>query len=278
MRNGTLRWAGRRADDMVRRDDEVGTMRSGQFFVVERQYSGFAGQALGGYVGGVMSVMAGLPLEVSLRAPVPVEVPLQLDVDDAGVVRVLAEDRVLAEGIESRPQIQAPPPPPLDAARSAAARYPGFDRHLFPTCFCCGPGLAEGEGLRIFPGRVGESPIVAARWEPDPVLAGSQPTVPDEIIWSALDCPAIWALIISAPSDSEQEIVSGRLATQVLCKVETAQAHVVLGWPIGSEGRKLFAGAALFSGQGELLAISHQTCVLVARGAPLGLNRWATTL
>jgi hypothetical protein len=67
------------------------------------------------------------------------------------------------------------------------------------------------------------------------------------------------------------------LATQILGKVETAQAHIVVGWPIGSEGRKLFAGAALFSGQGELLAISHQTCVLVTGGIPLGLNRWATT-
>jgi hypothetical protein len=63
----------------------------------------------------------------------------------------------------------------------------------------------------------------------------------------------------------------------VLGKVETAQPHVVVGWPIGGQGRKLFAGAALFSAQGELLAISHQTCVLVTGGVPLGLNRWATS-
>ena len=56
------------------------------------------------------------------------------------------------------------------------ASFVGLTSHPFPTCFACGTGRAEGDGLRIFPGRVADAtdtpgeqprPRVAATWTPD---------------------------------------------------------------------------------------------------------------
>jgi hypothetical protein len=49
----------------------------------------------------------------------------------------------------------------------------------------------------------------------------------------------------------------------------------VVGWPIGREGRKIFAGAGIFSESGQLLVESRQTLVLTQAGVPLSLALWA---
>ena len=54
------------------------------------------------------------------------------------------------------------------------ASYAGLRSHPFPTCFSCGTGRADGDGLRIFPGRVADqtgAARVAATWTPDPSVA-----------------------------------------------------------------------------------------------------------
>jgi hypothetical protein len=35
----------------------------------------------------------------------------------------------------------------------------------------------------------------------------------------------------------------------------------VAAWPLGKDGRKLFAGTALFAGDGELLAVARQVWI-----------------
>ena len=47
-------------------------------------------------------------------------------------------------------------PVPAAEARAASASYPGLASHPFPTCFACGTDRGEGDGLRIFPGRVAD--------------------------------------------------------------------------------------------------------------------------
>jgi hypothetical protein len=37
---------------------------------------------------------------------------------------------------------------------------------------------------------------------------------------------------------------------------------VVASWPLGEEGRKLYAGTALFAADGELLALARQTWIV----------------
>ena len=59
---------------------------------------------------------------------------------------------------EARPRagddvIEWPLPVTLDEARAAEKRYVGHHHHAFPTCFTCGTGREEDDGLRIMPRR-----------------------------------------------------------------------------------------------------------------------------
>jgi hypothetical protein len=45
---------------------------------------------------------------------------------------------------------------------------------------------------------------------------------------------------------------------QVLKAPKAGEPHIVTAWPLGIEGRKHYAGVALFTAEGELLARGHQ--------------------
>ncbi len=159
----------------------------------------------------------------------------------------------------------------------AAERFLGSGPHCFVpqrACFVCGPERREGDGLRIFPGTVPRTSLVAAPWTPQPAPTGPGGAVSAEIVWSALDCPAIWALIASSPAGCPEKVVSGTLATALGGEVTPGTPHVIVAWPAGARGRRRFAGAALFTADGHLLAKSLQTCVVVEDGVPLGAHRW----
>jgi hypothetical protein len=42
------------------------------------------------------------------------------------------------------------------------------------------------------------------------------------------------------------------------------ERHVVVGWPVGEEGRKRDAGSALYSHAGDVLAIARSTWIVPA--------------
>jgi hypothetical protein len=252
-----------------------------QTLVIEDRYRGLPGKALGGYVGGAMAAAASQALEVTLRRPIPVGVPLDLELPGAGRVLLRSGAETLAEAAPVAAGIPAPEPVTVAAATDAARSFWGFGPHGFPAqlgCFCCGPERQVGEGLRIFPGPIGDGGTVAAPWTPHESQAGPDGLVPVEITWAALDCPALWALIVAAAPDSSERIVSGRFATEMLGPVPSGRPQVVVAWPIGADGRKRFAGAALFAADGELLARSVQTCLVVQdAGVPLGPRLWERT-
>ena len=120
-------------------------------------------------------------------------------------------------------------------AEEASKRYAGFEHHAYPTCFTCGP--ERDDGLGIFAGPVaGREGVVAAPWTP-------KPDVRAEIVWAALDCPSGWAV-----DDFQREgVLLGRMAASIHARPEPGEAHAVIGWRIGEEGRKRFAGSALYT-------------------------------
>jgi hypothetical protein len=189
---------------------------------------------------------------------------------------VLRDDtQVLAEATSTRLELALPEPVTVDAAEATSGTYPGHGQHLVAGCFCCGPGRARADGLRIFPGRLQGHGAVAAPWVPEATDADELGIVRPEIVWAALDCPQIWALILSAPPDSTDRIVTGAMETQLLGPVQAGDRHAIVAWPTGGEGRRLFAAAALFSGGGEALAFSPQTAVITDAGTPLSLLAWS---
>ena len=42
---------------------------------------------------------------------------------------------------------------------------------------------------------------------------------------------------------------------------EVGERCVVVSWPLGEDGRKLYAGTALYAEDGELLAVARQTWI-----------------
>jgi hypothetical protein len=113
----------------------------------------------GGYSCGAIAHAVGVPLEVTLRLPPPLDTPLDI-VTDGDRWLVDDGDRLIAEARPARSLAPPPPPPTLVEAEAAATRYLGLTHHEFPTCFTCGP--AREDGLRIFSGPVDDGDLVAA--------------------------------------------------------------------------------------------------------------------
>jgi hypothetical protein len=91
---------------------------------------------------------------------------------------------------------------------------------------------------------------VAGVWVPRGDTTGEQ------FVWAALDCPGAYA----TGALGRGELVLGRLAARVL-RVPAAGEHcVVVGWPLGSDGRKHYAGTALYA-DAELLGVARATWI-----------------
>jgi predicted amidohydrolase len=57
-------------------------------------------------------------------------------------------------------------------------------------------------------------------------------------------------------------VVLGRMTARVYRIPEAGEECVVVSWPVGEDGRKLYAGTALFARDGELLALARQTWIV----------------
>lgn len=199
--------------------------------------------------------------------------PLQVhEVDTRAVELRDTKGDLVAEAKATDLELEMPTAVTTEEAEASSDTYPGHEAHLFPGCFCCGPGRASGDGLRIFPGQVMGSHYAAALWVPNAVDANDQGVVAAEIVWASFDCPQIWALILNTPADAEERVVTGALETKLLGPVIAGERYVIVSWPIGREGRRLFAGAAIFASDGKPLGLSRQTLVTTESGVPLGLN------
>jgi hypothetical protein len=240
--------------------------------IIDHRFRGFSDVALGGYVGGLLAAQLGPSAQVTLRAAVPVGRPLVIQHPTPDRL-VLEDDGVaLAEAETAGLQLEAPDAVSLAEAEEAAAEYPGFFAHPVPECFCCGPDREPGDGLRIFPGPAADPGVVAAPWVPDPSLTGSEGHVLPRFVWAALDCPQLWSLMVSAPPESDERVVTAAMAVRQDAAVKGGEPHVVMAWPMGREGRSLFSGGAVFSADGDVLVAARQRAVVVAgRGVPLGL-------
>ncbi len=98
-----------------------------------------------------------------------------------------------------------------------------------------------------------------------------------ELVCAALDCPQLWALMLHAPAATSERVVTAVLETRLEHPVKAGEPHVVIGWPIGRDGRRWLAGAAVFGPVGELCAAGRQTAAAVGGwGVPLGREHWAT--
>lgn len=223
--------------------------------IIDKRFNGQPEFGNGGYVCGAVARLIGGPAEVTLRRPPPVGRPLEIRRLQGRSVQLLEGETVVADGIPATIEVEVPEAVNFEDAKIAARSYPGLEGHLNPACFGCGTHRAEGDGLRIFSGPVAARNIVAAPWIPDSSLFDEYGNVRTEFLWTALDCPSGWAVITFL--NQPRNILLGRLGARMIGAVRRNERCVVIGWPIAAEGRKLFAGSAVFSATGDVRAIAR---------------------
>ena len=225
--------------------------------VIPSRYNGPPTSGNGGYSCGVLANLIGDAAEVTLRAPPPLDRELAVAVETADGERRWNKtdgDTLIASGRTAEPDVACPSPATSIIARTAEAGYIGFQGHPFPTCFVCGPERAEGDGLRLFTGKVEGRQIVASTWTPAASVARADGTVEPEVVWSALDCPTYFGGRLNGYGALA---MLGRLSARRVRPVRAGAAHVVIGWPVGRDGRKWEGGSAIYTAEGELCAFAR---------------------
>jgi hypothetical protein len=236
--------------------------------LIARRFCGPPDSGNGGYTAGLLASALGAsvdgahqrprPIEVTLRRPPPLE--RELDVKREGEqAQLLDGELLLAEARLATVDVTAPNPPSFEQATELSHRYVGHARHHFPTCFVCGPKRAIGDGLRIFPGSEEPGQPVAAPLVPDASLGDAPGVLPPEIVWAALDCIGYFG--VGAPD--YPTALLGRMAVELVSPVRVGERCVVVGFPLGRDGRKLHAGTALFGQDGTLRGRARQTWIVV---------------
>jgi hypothetical protein len=241
----------------------------GETVRLERRFQGFTDGALGGYAAGVAARGIDGPAEANLKALPPLERDLRLESSEDGGAELRDDEALVLTVRPSEFELEIPQTPTLDEAEAANGALVHDHGHLYPGCFTCGPERHEGDGLRLFMGRLpGRDRFLAAAWTPDPKLTPG-PTLPGEFVWAALDCPTIWAAWFDERGDvtfpQEYFSVLARQRVDVLGPVPTGEPAVVSAWPISDDGRKHVTGAAIHGEDGRLLARGESLLVDVAR-------------
>lgn len=239
---------------------------------IPRRFAGPPSIAHGGYVAGHFAgrvaghgTAGDRAVQVTLRRPTPLDLPLRLSATADGRGELRHGDEVCADAVPASLDLAIPVPPGIDVAAAATDRSPSrFDGSgVHPTCFGCSILRDVDDGLRIAAGPVtveGRNQVAAA-WTPDPAFADADADgrVDACHVVAALDCPGAFAFMV----DGERPGLLGRITFELRGSVAVGETHVVTGWQIGRDGRKLFAGTAIHAADGTCLAAAEATWFVV---------------
>lgn len=117
-----------------------------------------------------------------------------------------------------------------------------------PICFCC--DVEHEAGLEVFAAPVLRGEQVAAVWHTREDWGDEDGFIPDPYAWTALDCPGQFAFLARGIRTG----LLGRITGQLHQRARADETHLVTGRRIGVEGKKHFAGTALWNESGALIA------------------------
>jgi hypothetical protein len=244
---------------------------------VPAKFNGPPASGNGGYSCGVVAAAFDGPASVSLRRPVPLDLPLDLRSAENGSLCAFAGDELVAEAVAAAPLAAWPGPAvTLAEARAAHDRFTAPSDGVFDHCFVC--GRARPDGFGVFSGplvdgrqtavadvaeddrhdeRHSAADIVASPWTPPAWTADSDGTVRPEFVWSTLDCPGYFAL--HGTDLAVAYLV--RQQVEIITPLRAGVEYVAVGRALERSGRKGLAATAILDADGAVLA--HGECLLV---------------
>jgi hypothetical protein len=218
---------------------------------IERRFRGPLHSANGGYASGRLAAYIEGPAEVTLRLPPPLDRPLTVAEEEERLL-LLDGEALVAEARAAAPDLEPPEPVSVAEAEAATLRHVHFEGDAFSECFSC--GYRPEDGLCIHVGHVEGRELQAAPW----VATEVSP----EVVWAAIDCSGAYA--VGGPGRGE--VLLGRMTAEIRRLPEEGDTCVVIAWPLGEDGRKLYAGTALLAAGGEPLAVARQTWIQPRNG------------
>jgi len=230
--------------------------------LIASRYCGPPRSGNGGYVAGALA--GHLPpgaAAVRLKLPPPLEKELRVEATRE-IARLFDGETVVAEARPTELDVEAPLAPTYAEAVEASKSFTGFHHHPFPTCFVCGPARKEGDGLRIFPGLIESRDLFVAPWNPDASLADVTGRVDPTFVWGALDCTGVFAFPVAYEG---KVLVLGELCTRIDGGISPGERCIAAGWSLGIDGRKRYAGSAVYSADGRAVAVARATWIEVPR-------------
>lgn len=227
-------------------------------FRVEGRFEGAPGRAQGGYTGGLLH--DGRPRRVWFRSAIPLDVDLEVDTDRETTAVTLDGNVVL----ESHPVGRlADPLPTVSMAEAIAGRdwseAAGFPDLIAP-CYSC--GTVDGT-LRTHPGRVADGEIWAAPMT-YPDWTATDGAVDPSHIWAVIDCAPGYPVAFGNPEP--RFAFTGWLSVDVRSPIEAGRPAIVVATADPWDGRKRSARSALWTEDGELIALSESLWIEPASG------------
>lgn len=234
---------------------------------IPAMYKGPPDIANGGYVCSLLAKYMDGAVNVTIKRPTPLDRELQIRSNGNGSYYLMDGDQIIIQAKPGIIDLTVPDAPSYEEAVKAAeksiALKPTPYTHvtgqgIHPICFGCGADVPDGEGLKIHPGRIPGTNMVAAPWTPPSEYGDARGYVRPEFIWTALDCPgafALWELSNTKPG------LLGRLIGEIVKPLRCNEPCVVVAWLVGNDGRKLYAGTALFNAEGQVIGRSLATWI-----------------
>ncbi len=220
--------------------------------MVPARFNGPLASGNGGYSAAAFSRLVAGPAAVSLRSPVPLDTELAVERDGDGAA--VRDGEALVATVEPADELplETPAPVTVEEARRAAQGYRGLADGEFCRCFVC--GRAREDALGVFAGEVEGREAVASPWTPPPWSAGPDGGVRAEIAGAVLDCPTYFAAYAGSPLRTS---FLARFQLRIERPIAVGEEHVVLAWPLATEGRKRQAGSAILAADGRPLAVAR---------------------
>lgn len=232
---------------------------------IESRYQGPTGSGQGGWTANRFAERIGVPVAVSILAPIPLETDLWVDADAAGAQWSLidgSQDGTIMTATPSGPIIAETTPVDIEAAAAARRRFAHLDeRHPVPFCFSCG---LQTDSMAVHAAALADDDRYGTDWTVPGWAVAPGGAVDHGALWAALDCTSAWYV---CHSRGERTAFTVRFAAEVVEPLEAEQTYALVAWSGAAgadwDGRKRHAAAAAFSSAGSCVAKAESLWVSV---------------